>query len=207
MGSLYPIALTMLKGYSDDLLSWYSSEENNEHSIERSQTSTESDSSHKVQCKDTETPLPEENGIVEGPGSIVTGISNKQVLINGHHLYLTQDEKKLNFTNFNQENITNDNKFDSDISPTSDGHNSFRTSAVDGMTQTSRSTDIDADIGQLTNSNISDIGSGVFTMFELNPAARKLLPNLVVGMKYRRHTSKAPELFINEDDSFISVTK
>ena len=46
---------------------------------------------------------------------------------------------------------------------------------------------------------------GVFTLFELNPAARKLLPHLVVGIKYKRWNSRLPDLCINEDNSFLTL--
>ena len=58
---------------------------------------------------------------------------------------------------------------------------------------------------KLTNSDFLDLGQGQFTMFELNPAARKLLPNVVVGLEYRMQNSRTRELFLHEDNSFVNL--
>ena len=57
---------------------------------------------------------------------------------------------------------------------------------------------------KLKNSDFLDLGQGQFTML-LNPAARKLLPNLVVGLEYRMQNSRTPELFLHEDNSFVNL--
>ena len=179
IGSLYPIALTSLSGYSDDLLQWYSNERNDEQFVSKYVASKESDGSHARSST----------------------CINETVL--NVHQYHGQDYKNLNS---NQENIVCGFNDEEDISMKSDECNSFRTSTMASMSQANGFKDSVSNLRWLTNSDISEVGSGVFTMFELNLVARKLLPNLVVGMKYTRHNSKAFELFINEDDSFIPVT-
>lgn len=188
MGSLYPIALTTLKGYSDGLLQWYSNQGSDERSSGKSQDIAEGDSLKMAEYELTDRPLPGDDEIMDA------GLDNNFAESENQEMHLNY---QANYSSFNQEDITCNNKVDSD----------FRTSAMDNRSQRRGSTDIINDVKQLTNSDISEIGAGVFTMFELNPAARRLLPNVVVGMKYRKHNSKVLELFVNEDDSFISVTK
>ena len=198
MGSLYPIALTTLKGYSDGLLQWYSNQGSDERSSGNSQDIAEGDSLKMAEYELTDRPLPGDNEITDaGLDNNFAESENQEMHLNYHCQYSVEDESEASYSSFNQEDITCNNKVDSD----------FRTSVMDNRSQRRDSTDITNDVKQLTTSDISEIGTGVFTMFELNPAARRLLPNVVVGMKYRRHNSKAPELFVNEDDSFISVTK
>ena len=208
MGSLYPIALTTLKGFSDHLLRWYSDEGNNEKTVFKIQGSAESEISHlQAQNKPTDKYLPGDTEILDDCDSNFAGTSNKELIANGQHQYSANSENYFNHSDSNQKNITYDNRIKLDTSLSSEGGSSFRGNVIDNKPQTSGVTDDVEHVEQLSNSSISEIGTGVFTMFELNPSARKLLPNLVVGMKYMRHNSKAPELFINEDDSFVSVTK
>lgn len=178
IGSLYPIALTTLSGYSDDLLQWYSNEGNDEQFVGKYVVSKESDDRHARS-------------------------STNETVLNVEHQFHGQDYKKVNS---NQENIVCGFNAEEDISMKSVECNSIRTSAMASKSQANSFKDSVNNMQWLTSCDISEIGLGVFTMFELNLVARKLLPNLVVGMKYTRHNSKAFELFINEDDSFIPVT-
>ena len=47
--------------------------------------------------------------------------------------------------------------------------------------------------------------SGQITLFELNPAARKLLPHVVVGTTYKGKHARTPEIMFVEDDSILHV--
>ena len=210
MGSPYPVVLTTLSGYSDDLLHWYSTERNDEQSVGKCPDSTGSDLVHEAQCKSTDKPFLQDYEVVGGFYSNSAESSyNKEALVNDNHQYSVCGDKKGNVThhNLNQENTNHDNKVELNIGKNSDGHDSLGISAMDNRSQTNSFTDIGDDAEQFIHSDIAEIGRGVFTMFELNPTARKLLPNLVVGMKYRSHYSKDPDIFINEDDSFVSVTE
>ena len=208
MGSLYPVVLTTLSGYSDDLLHWYSTEINDEHSVGKCSDGTESDLLNKAQCKSTDKAFLQDYQVVDDFYSNFAESNNNEALVNNNHQYSVWNDKKVNFNHcsVNQENTDYD-KAELNIEENSDGHDSLRISATDNTSQTNTFMDIGVDMEQFTHSDISEIGRGVFTMFELNPTAQKLLPNLVVGMKYRRHNSKDPDIFINEDDSFVSVTK
>lgn len=209
MGSLYPVVLTTLSGYSDDLLHWYSTERNDEQSVGKCPDSTESDLLYEAQCKSTDKPFLQDYEVEDDFYSNFSKSSCNKETLNDNHQYSGCDDKKVNFNqhNLNQDNTNYDNKVELNIEENSDGHDSLRISGMDNRSQTNSFTDIGDDAEQFTHSDISEIGRGVFTMFELNPTARKLLPNLVVGMKYRGHNSKDPDIFINEDDSFVSVTK
>ena len=209
-GSLYPIALTTLKGYSDEVLQWFFDQENIEKHGSTNQESAESDLAHSVHYTSA-----------KGHSLRDTQIVDRYV--NSHHLEMNE-EGEVNTKELNdclgQHPATVQEKVKSTFSPKCinnngnpelssclgfDECNYLKARQVDDGLLRNDFTDIDDNVAQSANSNISDLGSGVFTMFELNPAARKLLPHLVVGMKYRRRNSKAPELFINEDNSFISL--
>ena len=209
MGSLYPIALTTLKGYSDELLQWYFDQENSEKYLTENQDTTGSDSGDSAQYKRGHVHSPRDTQIVYGHvNSSRLGVNDEEVVdtqednCSQQHSAIVQGNVK---SSFSPKCIRDDNGIaESNISLASDQYIHGNTKLMD-ESLTKDFTDVSDDFGQSTNSNISDIGSGVFTMFELNPAARKLLPNLVVGVKYRRRNSKAPELFMNEDDSFVTL--
>lgn len=213
MGSTFPIALTTLKGYSDELLHWYFDKGNDKTCGSKNQDITERESAHNVQYKSTEVHLPRDTQIVDSHDSNVLEKNNKDVFdtreVKNLQQYSTavQDEAE---SSFNHKRIRDDdsNATDSNISWESDQCDTLRIMVDNDDPLANDFADIDAsDNGQFTNANISEAGVGVFTMFELNPAARKLLPNLVVGLKYIRPKSKTPELFINEDDSFVTLPK
>ena len=191
------------------MLQWYFDQENIEKHGSTNQ-GAESDLAHSVNYTSAEGHLSRDTQIVDR-------------YVNSHHLKMNEEgvvnTKELNDC-LRQHPATDQEKVKSIFSPkyTNDNENPeldsslgfdecnyLKTRQVDDGLPRNDFTDIDDNVGQSANSNISDLGSGVFTMFELNPAARKLLPHLVVGMKYRRRNSKAPELFINEDNSFVSL--
>ena len=190
MGSLYPIVLSTLQGYSDDLLQWYFDQGNNEMCANEHQHMTESDSAQSIDeagCSSKNTQVVDRHN---NCSSYLEGISNKGVInpqeINRLHQSSVTVEGEVKGS-FSHENIT----------PYTETTESNTFVASDERMH----------FEQSTSSEISYLESGVLTMFELNPAAQKLLPNLVVGMKYKRRNSKVPELFINEDDSFVSLPK
>ncbi|KAL9963803.1 hypothetical protein ACROYT_G027348 [Oculina patagonica] len=210
MGSLYPIALTTLKGYSDELLQWYFDQENDEKCDSKTQDTAQSDSANSAWYRSMDVHSPRDTQIVCGRvNSSRLGMNDdevantKEVSCLQQYSATVQEDAK---SSFSPNHIRDVNRIvESNISLASDQSTHGKPKLVNNGPLTKDFEDMEDDFGQLTNSNISDIESGVFTMFELNPAARRLLPNLVVGVKYRRRNSKAPELFINEDDSFVSI--
>lgn len=210
MGSPYPIALTTLKGYSDELLQWYFDQESNEKCGSKNHDTTGNDSAHGVWHRSADVHSPRDTQTVYGHvNSNRLGMNDEEEVdtkegscLHQHSATVQGDMK----SSFHPNHIRDVNRIpESNISLVSDQCTHGKNKPVDNESLTIDFADTNDDFGPLTNSNISDIGSGVFTMFELNPTARKLLPNLVVGMKYRRRNSKAPELFINEDDSFLII--
>lgn len=190
MGSLYPIAFSILKGFSDDLLRWYSDEHSDGTFIgDKSQISTKGESCQRVQYKIADIRLPGESEFTDDLRINLVGKHDKEVL-------LSVESRKREFnwkhthTNLDQEDTLNNDR----------NINSVEGNAIDVHSHTSNFTDNVDDFKQLTSSNISEMGTGIFTMFELNPSAQKLLPHVVVGLKYRRHNFNAPELFIKEED-------
>lgn len=210
MGSLYPIALTTLKGYSDEVLQWFFDQENVEKHGSTNQDAVEHDLGRSVHYTSP-----------EGHSSRDTEILDS--CVNRNHFELSQEEvvstkevsdclqqhpatvQEKRKSTFRPKCIKDSGNPALNSSVEFDECSYLKTRLVDDGLLTNDFIDIDDNVGQSANSNISDLGSGVFTMFELNPTARKLLPHLVVGMKYRRRNSKAPELFINEDNSFVSL--
>lgn len=214
MGSLYPIVLSTLQGYSDDLLQWYFDHGNNEMCVNEHQDIIESNSVQIIEkeCSSKNTQAVDRNNDYCN-SSYFEGMSNKGVIntqkINCLHQSsaAAQGEVKGSLSNENIRAFSETTE--SNTSATSDQYvqNHLRTKLVHNGPLTNVFTDVNNNFEQSTSLDISDIASGVITMFELNPAAQKLLPNLVVGMKYRRRNSKVPELFINEDDLFVSLPK
>lgn len=212
MGSLYPIVLSTLKGYSDDLLQWYFDQGNDEICVNENQDITESDSAQSM----NEVYSSKKNQVVDGHNNYSNcsnGMSNPKVINTQEVNCLQQSSAMVQGevkSSFNCENVRpHEETTESNISVASDQcvQNRLRTKLVHNGPLSNVFTDVNDNFEQSTNSDISDVASGVLAMFELNPAAQKLLPNLVVGMKYRRRNSKVPELFINEDDSFVSLPK
>ena len=216
MGSLYPIVLSTLQGYSDDLLQWHFEQGNNEMYVDEHQDVAESDSAQSIDeghsSKNTQ--------VVDHHSSFsycsyLEGMSNKGVIdtsnekVNCLHQSsaTVQGEVKSSFSHENRRPYTETSESNTSAALDQRMQNHLRTKPVHNKSPSNVLTDVNDNFEPLTSSDISDITSGVLTMFELNPAAQKLLPNLVVGLKYRRQNSKVPELFINEDNSFVSLPK
>ena len=215
MGSLYPIVLSTLQGYSDDLLQWYFDQGNNEMCVNEHQDITESDSAQSFDkgysSKNTQ-PVDHHNNYCNS--SYFEGMSNKGVISTQkiNCLYeasaIAQGEVKGSVNHENTRFFSETTELNTSATSDRCMQNRLRTKLVHNGPLTNVFTDVNNNFEPSTSlPDISDIVSGVLTMFELNPAAQKLLPNLVVGMKYRRWNSKVPELFINEDDSFVSLPK
>lgn len=212
MGSLYPIVLSKLQGYSDDLLQWYFDQGNNEMCANEHQDIIESESAQIIDegysSKNTQV-VDRHNNY----SNYLEGMSNKGVINTQGISYLhqssatVQGEVKGSFSHENIRPYTETTKSNTSVTSDQCMQNCLRTKLVHNGPLSNVFTDVNDNFEQLTSLDISDIVSGMLTMFELNPAAQKLLPNLVVGMKYRRRNSKVPELFINEDDSFVSLPK
>lgn len=215
MGSLYPIVLSTLQGYSDDLLQWYFDQGSNEMHVNENQHITESDSTQSI---DEEYSL-KKTQIMDhhnNYGSYLKGMSNKGPMNTGSQKVscvhqsskIVQGEVNSTCSHENIRHYTVTETTESNSSAATDQcmPNRLRTKLVHNGSPSNACTDID-NFELTMSSGISDVTPGVLTMFELNPAAQKLLPNLVVGLKYRRWNSKVLELFINEDDSFVSLPK
>ena len=214
MGSLYPIVLSTLQGYSDDLLQWYFDHANNEMCVNKHQDVTESDSAENIDkeysSKNTQA-VDHHNNYWNS--SYLEGTSNKGVIntqkINCLHQSsaTAQGEVKGSFSQKNASPFSETTESNTSAALDQCMQSHLRTKLVHNGSLTNVFTDVNNNFVQSTSLDISEIASGVLTMFEMNPAAQKLLPNLVVGMKYRRRNSKVPELFIKEDDSFVSLPK
>ena len=214
MGSLYPIVLSTIQGYSDDLLQWYFDQENNEMRVSEHQDVIESDSAqineNGYSSKNNQA-VDHHNNYCDS--SYFEGMSNKGVINTQkidclHQPSATaQGEVKGSFSHENVRPVSETTESNTSAASDQCMQNRLRTKLVHDGPLRNAFTDVSNNLEQSTSLDISDIASGVLTMFELNPAAQKLLPNLVVGIKYRSWNSKVPELFINEDDSFVSLPK
>ena len=190
---MYPIAFSILKGFSDDLLRWYSDEQSDETFIgDKSQISTRGESFQQVQYKKADINLPGESECTDDLKINFVGKHDKKVLLSVDSSLSGCSKRVFSWnhthTNLDQQDTLNNNR------------NSVGGNVLNVHSHTSNFADNSDDFKQLRSSNISEMGTGVFTMFELNPSAQKLLPHVVVGLKYRRHNFNAPELFIKEED-------
>ena len=191
VGSLYPVALITLTGFSDDLLRWYSEEQGSETYVDKNEMSTGCEPLHQVQYKNADKQLQGDIEFVEDLNRNVTGKHDKEVVLkrDGSHQTNSKNDFSYICTALHQQDA-------------SYGEENAVSIAING--NTNGITGNRNYLKQLIHSNISEVGTGVFTMFELNPSAQKLLPNVVVGLKYRKHNFKAPELFIKEEGSLIA---
>ena len=191
---MYPIAFSILKGFSDDLLRWYSDEQSDETFIgDKSQISTRGESFQQVQYKIADIHLPGESECTDDLKINFVGKHDKEAVLLSVDSSLSGCSKRVfswkhTHTNLDQQDTLNNDR------------NSVGGNVINVHSHTSNFADNSDDFKQLRSSNISEMATGVFTMFELNPSAQKLLPHVVVGLKYRRHNFNAPELFIKEED-------
>ena len=207
MGSPYPIVLTTLTGYSDDLLQWYFDQESYENGDNKNQDIADCESFDNVQYKRTDVYSPSGLKTVDGCRSDYLEMNDVDIThtkeVNCIQEKSLQDEEESNFHDKHVDNGSTE----IDISLIHHSHDNMSgTTGMDNELLVNYITEIDGDREQLTRSDLPEVGPGVFTMFELNPAAQKLLPNLVVGVKYRRQHSRTPELFIHEDNSFVTLS-
>ena len=212
MGSLYPIVLSTLQGYSDDLLQWYFDQANNEMCANELQDIAESDSAQSLDegysSKNPQVVDRHNNYSSYSEGASNKGVINTQEISYLHQSSATvQGEVKGSFSHKSIRPYKETAQSNNSAALDQCTQNLLRTKLVHNRPPSNILTDVNDNFEQSTSSDISDIASEVLTMFELNPAAQKLLPNLVVGMKYKRQYSKVPEIFINEDDSFVSLPK
>lgn len=214
MGSLYPIVLSTLHGYSDDLLQWYFDQGNNEMRVNENQHSTGSDSTQSIDdeysLKNTQI-MDHHNNY----GSYLKGMSNKGPINTGTQKVscvhqsskIVQGEVNSTCSHENIRHYTETTESNTSAATDQCMTNCLRTKLVHNGSPSNACTGVNDNFELTMSSDISDVTPGVLTMFELNPAAQRLLPNLVVGLKYRRWNSKVLELFINENDSFVSLPK
>ncbi|XP_068732703.1 uncharacterized protein [Montipora capricornis] len=201
IGSLYPIALATLIGYSDDILQWYSSNVGNEQGVGKRSDAKESDTSLKEHCSSRNNPLLVDNEDVCYGYSNIAQTYNQGISEQNSHQYLAEDDKEINKTLWRQHNpeLELDNFDKLHILATNNVvHSRNGLLEKNDSSQLSGFSDATCDVEQLAMSDITEIGRGTFTMFELNPFAQKQMPNVVVGTKYHSGKFKSLELFISE---------
>lgn len=194
MGSVYPMALSILSGYSDDILCWYFSKENHKR-VENSINAKDSDTTFDMHGKSTNKVMLWDNEVIQSHHNIVIQSHNEDIKEQNNHHF-----PKENYCNESLSNtmVLHENAEESDFPTRTYKHNFFGIGTSKNQSQKGGFSDATDYIMHLENSDITGTGIGTFTMFEFNPVGQKLLPNVVVGVKYRSHNSKSPELFICE---------
>lgn len=195
MGSVYPMALSTLSGYSDDILCWYSTKENHDgvdYSIDAKDIDTTSDvhgkSSNIVMLWDIEG--------IHNHFNVVKQSHNKDIKEHNNHHFPKEDYNER----FMNTMILLENRKESDFPTRTFKHNFMRIGTSKNQSKKIGFLDATDNVTHSGNSDFTGTGIGTFTMFELNPVGQKLLPNVVVGVKYRSYNSKSPELFISEQN-------
>lgn len=206
MGSPYPVVLTTLTGYSDDLLQWYFDQESHENNCNKSQDFADCNSYKNVQYPKANDSLPSDIKTLDNYRqnylkiNKMDGTDHEEVEF--FHEKSVQGEEERNLVNKDESRGLAESAIYS--IPHHYG-SSVRTGMDNELLVNKVGKIIVRDGEKLTNSDFLDLGQGQFTMFELNPAARKLLPNVVVGLEYRMQNSRTPELFLHEDNSFVNL--